>query len=582
MALCDALTRYAGHCYGPQFHYMWAAVPVVLFAYGYVSGMAMRYYPDLLFVLLFVSLPFVIVIHWILHGVFHRAGIRSVFASVNRINAMYDGVLLKQGRTVQEYDQLLKDLTKLPILRMATSLLDVFIFLVPSFTYEFTVRGLTNLTAYLQAIAITIPNLMFFSYLTTDLHLFRSRAQVRKKIYHLGASPGHYYAFSLRRKFIIILLLIALSGYLLITLMSSQPKQNGSALSNSVILYAIIAMLNLAFLMGLFIYNIFQAIYTLEKMSHSLRASKEPDIFSGTADKELSRLSDGLFSAAQKLLRHQKELEEKVKERTQELTQTNEILQQQKTIMDLELEMAAEIQQSMFANTARAWNELRFAALSQPMARVSGDYYDIFCQQDFVYIIMADVSGHGVPAALVSIGAKNAFNEALRDSPTPAETCRRVNRRLLEQVKTQEYLTAFVVRIDVSYKAMFCNAGHTKALLFRQATDGALALDSAGIFLGALETEDNVYQDDSINLLPGDRLFLYTDGVTECENHNKEPFGEQRLINFIRANETLSILELNKAILLELKKYNGNSDFRDDITLMFLELPAKVSADYVV
>lgn len=566
LRLCDTFCVHFGHCFGPQFHYMWASVPIVLFAYGYVSGIALHFYKDLLAVLLFVALPFVVVVHWILHGAFHRYGIRSVFPVVNRINDMYKNGTLIQGRPISEYDQLLKDLTKLPILCMTTSLLDVAIFLIPAAIYEFSVRGLQNLFAYLEAIAVTIPNLMFFSYVTTDLHMSKSRSEVRKKIYQLGGSPGHYYAFSLRRKFVIILLLIALSGYLLISLMSRQIQNTGFFLSN-VILYAVVAMVNLSFLMGMFIFNIFQAIYTLEKMSQSLRAGKLPEVFSGTADKELARLSDGLFSAAQKILRNQQELESMVEKRTFELKEVNEKLRKQQEILNLELDLAREIQQQMFLDIPKKIHGYELYFYNHPVAKVSGDICSVFCKKDEVYLFLGDVSGHGVPAALVSIIARQAFHEALKEELTLSQVAARMNEFLLKEIKTSDYLTAFFLCLKPQGEVEYCNAGHTRAL-FLQKNKQISFLDTSGILLGSIEVDSENYGLGKIFLEGGDILFLYTDGITECENLEKKSFGEDRLRDFLLKNSHLEGENFSKLLLEKLAQFKGDHNFTDDISFL--------------
>lgn len=569
MATCENLCRYFGHCFGPQFHYLWASIPVVLFAYGYVSGMAMQFFPDLLTVLFLVAFPFVVVVHWILHGSFHRFGIPSVFSMVNRINHMYKNGTLLQGRPIAEYDQLLKDLTKLPILRMTTSLLDVAVFLIPAASYEIAVRGFGNLFAYLQAIAASIPHLMFFSYFTADLHFFRSRSEVRRKIYHLGGSPGHYYVFSLRRKLIIILLLTALSGYLLISLMAQKNIAEGHILQN-VLFYAIVAFFNFALLMAMFLYNIYQSIYSLEKMSQSLRAGRQSETFTGTADKELARLSDGLFSAAERLLRQNRMLEIMVERRTRELKEANERLKQQQEILELELSMASEIQQLMNAEIPRKVGDYELYFYAMPSSKVSGDVCGVVETSEKIYLFLGDVSGHGVPAALVSMIAKQVFQSAVQDNPPLSLLCHRINHLLLKEMKTSAYMTAFFLALSRSADVEYCNAGHTRALCVRK--DNTVEfLDTPGLLLGAMELNEEIFAPGKLTLCKGDVLFVYSDGISECENPEKEFFGEERLSYFLLKSRHLPPEDFAQSIMEELRLFRGNQPFADDISFLLVK-----------
>ena len=118
------------------------------------------------------------------------------------------------------------------------------------------------------------------------------------------------------------------------------------------------------------------------------------------------------------------------------------------------------------------WHALQFGILYEPMQKVSGDFLNIYKKEKAIFVLLADVSGHGVPAALITMAANDAFGAAIRHSESPAAVFREVNSLLSEQIKTQDYLTAFLVRIDDKLRMTYANASHQKALHYRRKRTG--------------------------------------------------------------------------------------------------------------
>jgi len=245
------------------------------------------------------------------------------------------------------------------------------------------------------------------------------------------------------------------------------------------------------------------------------------------------------FKRMEKQLRvNNLELEVRVRERTQELEAKNLDLEKAHSSLakvnqslEEELDMAKQVQDGLLPERLPEFPGWSLHSEYMPTGKVGGDFFDVVDMGDgTVFLVMADMAGHGVPAALVTAMAKMSFLRWVRPSAdfSVAEVLRQVNQDLLRAVRTDHYLTAFAALLDLSTGRMrYCRVCHPYPFLVRR--DGRCErLDHrGGFFVGMLA--DAQYSEAETTLESGDMLFLYTDGLNESADRNGRQFGLQRL-----------------------------------------------------
>ncbi len=235
---------------------------------------------------------------------------------------------------------------------------------------------------------------------------------------------------------------------------------------------------------------------------------------------------------------------------------------------------AKEIQGSILPDELPTWNCIKFAARYIALDEIGGDYYDSFkIKGDSLGLIMADVSGHGVPASLITTMAKVAFATHGQRNTSTRELLYSVNRDLVSLISsTGFYMTCFALNIDKDLKVRYTNAGHQKAILYRNETDSFEYLDTNGLFLGVFEDAGETYEEKEIQLFPGDRIILYTDGIVETMNKEKVEYGEERFEEMIRFSSGLESDQVADLVIDDIKTFAEGEPFRDDVSILVLEV----------
>jgi len=270
---------------------------------------------------------------------------------------------------------------------------------------------------------------------------------------------------------------------------------------------------------------------------------------------------------------HRKNLEDKVEQRTEELQNALVDLKDRDNQMQKQLDMASVIQRSILPGTIDDWNELKFAVKYIAMDKIGGDFYDIQQLKDGkLGVLIADVSGHGIPAALVTTMAKISFGNAAQNYSSPKRIFQEVNHNILDHVKTQDYLTCFMCAFDEDYGMVYSNASHQKAILLRTETGQIELLDTGGLFLGAIEEAIDTYEENKTKLNYADRLILYTDGIPEALDKNRTEYSNDRFEKMILDNRTMALEDFSNLLIEDVYKHLGNSPMEDDITLLVIEL----------
>ncbi|MCB1139494.1 MAG: SpoIIE family protein phosphatase [Leptospiraceae bacterium] len=234
-----------------------------------------------------------------------------------------------------------------------------------------------------------------------------------------------------------------------------------------------------------------------------------------------------------------------------------------------QLEMARNIQKGFVPARIPDWKGIRFWVKFFPLQEVSGDFYDYFPIGESKFgLLMCDVSGHGVPAALMSAIAKISFANHRYDSP--AETFRQVNLDVLNLVKGEGYLTAFLMVLDDNNRMTYSVAAVPPPMLYRARTNTVQRLEGHGTLLGMFSDAGKHYQDYTIDLEPGDKLFIYSDGLTEAVDPREEMYGEERLIRAIRETRNRNVQQSAEYLMEAYRQFTLGTEPRDDLTFITL------------
>lgn len=235
-----------------------------------------------------------------------------------------------------------------------------------------------------------------------------------------------------------------------------------------------------------------------------------------------------------------------------------------------ELAVAREIQNSILPSGSPEMKNLRITAAYRPMAAVAGDFYEFIpVDSQRVGLLVADVSGHGVPAALIAAMIKAAVQSVAPRADAPAEVLRGLNRILSGQPRDQ-FVTAAYLFIDTeNRKALYSAAGHPPLL---HARDGKLnRIESNGVVFGVMPEPD--YPVCEVTVRVGDRFVLYTDGVIEPEDSKGNSFGECKLEQVVHNAESCPPSELVNQLLSEIRDWQPASlAQQDDITLVVVDV----------
>ncbi|MCL1946271.1 MAG: SpoIIE family protein phosphatase [Chitinivibrionia bacterium] len=242
-----------------------------------------------------------------------------------------------------------------------------------------------------------------------------------------------------------------------------------------------------------------------------------------------------------------------------------------------ELEIATQIQTSMLPSVFPKFanhKDFDIYASMLPAKEIGGDFYDFFfIDANILAVVIADVSGKGIPSALFMTVAKTLIKNNAQSGKSPKEVFDIVNNLLCENNEAAMFVTAFMGYLDVkSGKFIFVNAGHNPPLLRGKEKYDYLKVKS-GFVLGGMK--DISYSQDEISLHSQDELFLYTDGVTEAMNNESRLFGEKRLHTTVNNNLNLAPKELTETVKQEIDKFADGAQQADDITMLVLRYKGK-------
>ena len=240
--------------------------------------------------------------------------------------------------------------------------------------------------------------------------------------------------------------------------------------------------------------------------------------------------------------------------------------------MEEEMAMARQIQSRLLPRRLPSAAGLEIDAINISSKQVSGDYYDVIEREDGrLAIVIADVSGKGVPASILASNLQAALRAQCDMCDSPGLLLERINRQIHASTDPQHFATLFLAMYDPHTRQMvYSSGGHNPPLLMR--ADGTREfLSEGGLPLGAFDFGS--YDEGRLTLEPGDLLFMYTDGLTETKAPDgDEDFGESRLGDLLHHERDGRISDIFLAITRDLKGFSGRDDADDDITMIGLKV----------
>ncbi|MCL4879636.1 MAG: SpoIIE family protein phosphatase [Anaerolineae bacterium] len=255
--------------------------------------------------------------------------------------------------------------------------------------------------------------------------------------------------------------------------------------------------------------------------------------------------------------------------------ETHRLYQQEieRQLLEKELSVGRQIQLGLLPTSFPDIPGWEFAATYEAARQVGGDLYDFFHIPDQPHrlgIVIADVTGKGVPAAMFMALSRTIIRAESRTGDPPTEVLQRSNRLIVDDNRSNLFMTAFYATLDTLTGQLVCaNAGHDYPLWLHTQPGRCEFVKTQGLMLGAFKSITLTQQ--QLNLAPGDCLVLYTDGVTEAMNQRGQFFGEERLKAVVEAGSSATANELLTAIMDAVRQFIGDYAQSDDLTLFIIK-----------
>lgn len=239
--------------------------------------------------------------------------------------------------------------------------------------------------------------------------------------------------------------------------------------------------------------------------------------------------------------------------------------------VEKELEVASRIQQQLLPRDLPEMPGIQVTATTIPCHTVGGDFYDVIkIDNDKLAIVIADVTGKGIPAALLVSTLQASLHAYVEQGLSPTDLVMKLNKVINENATPEKFITFFICIYDIpTWTLRYVNAGHNHPfVLFERG--GLEPLSKGGFCLGVFT--DNRYEEGQLQLSPGDTLILYTDGITEAMNGKHEMYGEARLYLTMHKLHEKSAKDVEKGILSDLHHFSNGAPQSDDVTMVLMKI----------
>ncbi|MFW5799258.1 MAG: SpoIIE family protein phosphatase [Spirochaetota bacterium] len=322
------------------------------------------------------------------------------------------------------------------------------------------------------------------------------------------------------------------------------------------------------------------SIRELEKGNMNVRSKVLTKDEIGTLGKTFNKMADQLQESFNKINDYNEHLEDMVKYRTSELNEANKELKEINRAMLEELKMAQRIQENIIPDNTNLPHSglLKYASDYTAMENIGGDLYDVIrIGKNCCGLLIADVSGHGVPAALITTMAKVSFNTNSIWGMDTGEICTKINEELYNFIGDLEYyLTAYYGIIDLETGIFkYTNCAHHPAILYKKKSKEFIKLDTDGFFIGAFA--DGNYKTGEVQLEEGDRILLFTDGIIEARNEKNEFYEYKRLMEYLNKNSDKDPEDFVNGLIEDVDNFCNHLPADDDRAILYIEFVSKVT-----
>ncbi len=342
---------------------------------------------------------------------------------------------------------------------------------------------------------------------------------------------------------------------------------------NFLILVCIVLILATAAIIAFMILVINRAVVSpinaLSRAAGSFVRDKDRDGVQHDEESEISKLSIHTGDEIENLCVSIQTMEKDINTYIENLTAVTA----EKERMGAELQVAAHIQSSMLPCIFPPFpehKEFDIYAVMDPAKEVGGDFFDIFMtDDDHLVVVVADVSGKGIPAALFMVITKTLIKNKMQEGLSPAEAFTSVNAQLCENNDAGMFVTAWMGILEISTgKFAYVNAGHNPPMLRKARGEFETVKSRAGLVLAGME--EIQYRQNELQLGAGDMLYLYTDGVTEATDAHNSLYGEERLKNVLNQNKDAAPALLLDRVKEDIGSFVQDAPQFDDITMLAL------------
>lgn len=264
----------------------------------------------------------------------------------------------------------------------------------------------------------------------------------------------------------------------------------------------------------------------------------------------------------------------RIKQYQDEQKAANQKLQEAYDQKVRELEQARITQSTILPNSFPEIPGLKIASKYIPMEEIGGDFYDVvLTANQQVGFLVADVTGHGVPAALISFMASSLFKSFHQENESPAKTLEAINDFLYDKIEDGKFVTAWYGLFNPETASFnFASAGHPPGYLIRPSSREVIPITGKGLFLGPFSQELNKIEEKEIQIQVGDRIILYTDAILEAMDANEKEFGFDRLESLFLEHSSLGLGQWLDAIYDSVLDFSGTSTLDDDVTMVCFEV----------